>query len=488
MNANVLAAARAQMLYIAELHPRIFSASNRLGYSTNINRWQTKFSHTCCVNSASPREEPLCGLRKQTNRLLIQKLASKHNTLTNSNFQTFANRRTFFTSSQLFARKRDFYEVLGVASNSDAKTIKKAYYEKAKKYHPDSNKDDPKAAQKFQEVSEAYEVLSDPAKRQSYNLGSSSGTSSSSGGFQGFTGGAGAPGWQYQTSHKGANPFGGPFTTSEDYFRQIFEEFETKFGTEYRQGTYQNDPSATWTFGEQSEVTLDVGFKEAALGCDKEVNINCADSCTSCMGSCCEPGHKPVKCPYCQGTGTETISTGPFLLRSTCRACKGSRMHISKPCKACQGKGKTLQRKRVSVPVPAGVTDGQTLRMRINSGSDLYVTFKVQKSTYFRRDDADVHTDAVISISQAILGGVVRIEGLYEDLSVTVNPGTSSHSRIRLPQKGFKRLDSYGRGDHYVHVKIQVPQKTTKRQKDLIREFALASDDESDFGTVDGVN
>lgn len=391
---------------------------------------------------------------------------------------------SFIHTSRVLSRK-DYYDILGVPKNADAKAIKKAYYEKAKKYHPDANKADPKAAAKFQEVSEAYEVLSDKSKRQTYDLGggSSPGGGSGSSGFDygGFTNR-----WQYQNPYQNtSNDFGGSFTNPEDYFKRIFEEFETKFGSEYKRSTY--DDSTVWGTGEASEISLSVTFKEAAIGCQKEVDINSPDACIVCKGSCCQPGYKPTKCPYCQGTGTETISTGPFLLRSTCRVCKGSRMFINKPCSTCQGKGQTIQRKTVIVPVPAGVTDGQTIRMRITNNKELYVTFKVSKSNYFRRDDADIHTDAVISVSQAILGGNVKIEGLYEDLNVTINPGTSSHERIRMPQKGVKRMDSYGRGDHYVHVKIQVPDRPTKRQKELIREFALAAnDDETKFGNVNG--
>lgn len=374
-------------------------------------------------------------------------------------------RKSYFHTSRVLTRK-DYYEILGVPKNADSKAIKKAYYEKAKKYHPDANKSDPQSAAKFQEVSEAYEVLSDKDKRSTYDLGGGSGfgNAGSSGGFN--------PGgnWQYQTSYSNSNPFGGTFTNPEEYFKRIFEEFETKFGSEYkRPGSYTDETS--WGVGEASEISLSVSFKEAAIGCDKEVIINSPDVCQVCQGSCCQPGYKPAKCPYCQGTGTETISTGPFLLRSTCRVCKGTRMFINKPCTVCQGKGQTIQAKTVIVPVPAGVTDGQTIRMRLVNNKELYVTFKVAKSNYFKRDDADIHTDAVISVSQAVRGGTIRVEGLYEDLNVTVNPGTSSHSRIRLPQKGIKRLDSYGRGDHYVNIKIRVPEKPTKAQKELISQF-----------------
>lgn len=368
--------------------------------------------------------------------------------------------RSLHSSSILL---KNYYEILGVPRNADIKDIKKAYYSLAKKYHPDANRADPKAAAKFQDISEAYETLSDKTKRDAYDLGG--GSSQNFAGFGG--GGGGQTGWQ---NFGGANPFRSDFNNPEDYFKKIFEEFESKFGSEYKRSTYDANDSL-WGTGEASEVSVNITFKEAAIGCEKELLINSPDTCPICQGSCCRPGYKPSKCPYCQGTGTETISTGPFLLRSTCRVCKGSRMFISKPCNACNGKGQTLQRKTVIVPVPAGVVDGQTIRMAITNGKELYVTFKVSKSNYFRRDDADIHTDAVISVSQAILGARVCVEGLYEDVTVDVKPGTSSHTSIRLPQKGIKRVDSFGRGDHYVHIKIRVPEKPTKRHKQLMLEF-----------------
>lgn len=418
----------------------------------------------------------IVNVRHGSSRPLQPILYTGRNDESTLNPSNYKPKSLLHTSSTLC--RKDYYAILGVAKNADAKTVKKAYYDKAKKYHPDSNKSDPQAATKFQEVSEAYEILSDATKRQAYDLGASTATGTGTG--YGPTG----PGWQYQrNTYQDANPFGGGFANPEEYFKKIFEEFETKFGSEYKRSTY--DDSSLYGQGESSEISLSITFKEAAIGCDKEVSISSQDTCPECLGSCCQPGYKPTKCPYCQGTGTETISTGPFLLRSTCRVCKGSRLFINKPCTGCQGKGTTLQRKNVIVPIPAGVTDGQTIRMRIQNGKELYVTFRVSRSNYFRRDDADIHTDAVITISQAILGGNIRVEGLYEDLNVNVNAGTSSHTRIRLPQKGIKRMDSYGRGDHYVHIKIQVPERPTKRQQELIREFAQATD-EAKYGDVNG--
>lgn len=152
----------------------------------------------------------------------------------------------------------------------------------------------------------------------------------------------------------------------------------------------------------------------------------------------------------------ETISTGPFVMRSTCRACKGTRLFIQSPCLTCEGKGVTQQRKAVLIPVPAGVQDGYTMRMQVGN-RELFVTFRVTKSEIFRVEGADVHSDVTISLSQAVLGGTTRIPGLYEYLTIKIPPGTSSHSRLRLARQGLKRVDSYGSGDHYVHFKIKIP-------------------------------
>lgn len=152
----------------------------------------------------------------------------------------------------------------------------------------------------------------------------------------------------------------------------------------------------------------------------------------------------------------ETITTGPYIMRSTCRMCHGSRMYIKYPCSECMAKGNTVQRKTATVRIPAGVEDGQSMRMLVGR-QELFINFKIEKSDLFRRDGADVHSDATISLSQAVLGGTTQIQGLYEDLTIKIPRGTSSHNRLRLQGKGFKRVKSHGTGDHYVHFKIDIP-------------------------------
>jgi len=172
-------------------------------------------------------------------------------------------------------------------------------------------------------------------------------------------------------------------------------------------------------------------------------------------------------------------------MKSTCRRCHGTKVIVKDPCSTCEGKGTTIQRKKVTVPVPAGIEDGQTVRMNVTKKKELFITFKVAKSDYFRREGADIHTDTSISLSQALLGGALRIKGLYENLAIKIAPGTSSHSRMRLEGKGIKRVSSYGYGDHYINIKIKIPQTLNQKQKALITAFAELETDTP--GSVEGL-
>ncbi|XP_049291523.1 protein tumorous imaginal discs, mitochondrial isoform X1 [Anopheles funestus] len=376
-----------------------------------------------------------------------------------SRSNTLQSTRSFYTSNIL--RKKDYYNTLGVTKNASPKEIKKAYYKLAKKYHPDTNKDDPNAGKKFQEVSEAYEILSDETKRREYDtfgqtseqMGRSGNGPGSNAGPQGFS-----QNWQFRST-----------IDPEELFRKIFGDGGFQSG-------FDDFSDSKFGFGGAQEVMMNLTFAQAARGINKDIDVNVIDTCPKCTGSRCEPGTKPGKCQYCNGTGMETISTGPFVMRSTCRYCQGTRMYIKHPCLECGGKGQTVQRKRITVPVPAGVQDGQTVRMNVGS-KEIFITFRVEKSRYFRRDGADVHTDANISVSQAVLGGTIRVQGVYEDQTIQITPGTSSHTIITLTGKGLKRVNSYGSGHHYVHLKIQIPTKLTPKQKALIQAYAELEDD-----------
>lgn len=238
-------------------------------------------------------------------------------------------------------------------------------------------------------------------------------------------------------------------------------------------------------FGAAQEVTLRLTFTQAARGVNKDVTLNTVDTCPKCQGSRCELGTKAAPCRHCSGTGMETISTGPFVMRQTCRYCHGTRMHIKFPCTECEGKGQSVQRKTVTVPVPAGVEDGQVLRLSVGR-KEVFVRVIVEKSHKFTRSGADILSTATISLSQAVLGGATRVPGLYEDyLTIEIPAGTSSDTKIKLPGKGIKRLNSYGYGDQYVTLQIAVPKALTPQQKTLL--LALAELETDTPGTVSGL-
>ncbi|XP_059413360.1 dnaJ homolog subfamily A member 3, mitochondrial-like isoform X1 [Carassius carassius] len=355
------------------------------------------------------------------------------------------------------ARKQDFYQILGVPRAATQKEIKKAYYQMAKKYHPDTNKEDPQAKEKFAQLAEAYEVLSDEGKRKQYDTYGSAGFDA---------GQAGAGHQQYWGRGSSIDP--------EELFRKIFGEFSGARGF--------GDFGAI--FDQPQEYVMELTFAQAAKGVNKEITVNMEDACQRCGGRGHEPGSKVQHCGSCNGTGMETVNTGPFVMRSTCRRCGGRGSVVTSPCTACRGTGQTKQRRTVTVPVPAGIEDGQTVRMPVGK-KEIFITFRVQKSPIFRRDGADIHSDVMISVAQAILGGTVRAQGLYENINLSIPVGVQADHRIRLSGKGIPRVNGYGYGDHYVHIKIKIPKMLTDRQQALMRSYA---EDETDVeGTVNGV-
>ncbi|CAF0853727.1 unnamed protein product [Rotaria sordida] len=388
--------------------------------------------------------------------------------------------RSFHTSNK--RDKKDYYEVLGVPKTATAKEVKKAYYTLAKQYHPDTtDKKDAAATKKFQEVSEAYEVLSDETKRKNYDTYGMGGDpfSSSQGSYPGARGPSSDPrqggfrGYEYYQSQ----------VDPEELFRRIFGDAFSRGG--FSNHEWMNDADEN-SFQKQgiTQLSLDLTFQEAVRGCNKDVKVRIVDTCPTCKGTRCAPGTQPQKCRTCNGTGMETIETGPFFMRATCRSCHGRRETIPKPCVECSGKGKTVQKKATTIPIPAGVEDGQTMRVNLGS-SEVFVTFRVKSSERFRRDKEDIHSEANLSIVQAILGGAIKVPGIYEDHVLQIPPGTQSHQRFRLIGKGIKRLHSPGTGDHYIHVKIKVPTRLTTEQKALILSFAELDKDVD--GTINGL-
>ncbi|KAM9783844.1 dnaJ heat shock protein family (Hsp40) member A3a isoform X1 [Syngnathus typhle] len=362
-----------------------------------------------------------------------------------------------FHTSTSANNKQDFYQVLGVPRTATQKEIKKAYYQMAKKYHPDTNKDDPKAKEKFAQLAEAYEVLSDEGKRKQYDTYGQAG-------FNAGQAGGGQQYWSGQTQN----------VKAEELFRKIFGEFSGAQGF--------GDFDAI--FEQPQEYFMELTFTQAAKGVNKEMTVNTEATCQRCDGKGHEPGSKVQHCHYCNGSGTETVNTGPFVMRSTCRRCGGKGSVISNPCHTCRGTGQTKQRKTVTVPVPAGVEDGQTVRMPVGK-KEIFITFRVQKSPMFRRDGADIHSDLYVSVAQAILGGTAKTQGLYETLNLAIPAGVQTDQRIHLAGKGIARISGYGFGDHYVHIKVRVPKMLTDRQRALL--LSYAEDEANVEGTVNGV-
>lgn len=373
------------------------------------------------------------------------------------------NSRQFHVSSALF--KSDFYSVLGVDKTASQKEIKKAYYQLAKKYHPDSNKGDSESSKKFQEVSEAYEILSDDEKRAQYDAYGTAGDQFGMGGGGGNYGG-------FQSN-----------IDPEELFRTIFGDRNSPFGS-FGQSFNQNAGGAEqFDFGPK-EYHVNLTFQQAASGVNKDMYVSIMDNCNSCKGTGSEPGSKPERCPTCNGTGMETVSTGPFMMRSTCRRCSGKGTYNKNPCGECRGRGQTQQRQKITVPVPAGIEDGQTVRMPVGS-KEVFITFRVEKSSYFTRKGPDVYTEANISLAQAALGGSVRVQGIYEDVNVQIPPGTTSHTRMRMSGKGIKKVSGFGIGDHYIDIKVKAPKKLSSKQLALLHAYAEIESDTP--GTIRGL-
>ncbi|KAI0984498.1 hypothetical protein GJ496_008550 [Pomphorhynchus laevis] len=375
--------------------------------------------------------------------------------------QTKLPKRYLQFSSNLL--NKDYYKILNVNPDATLKEIKKAYIDLAKKYHPDVNKNNNDAANKFQEVAEAYEVLSDQNKRFEYDQLKNA---------RSQFGGEGT------TRHSSGFPSGSGFhfhstTNPEELFRRIFQD---AFGTKSDFSHWANDfNSGDEQFAQQpfkqSQVTIELSFEEAIKGAKKRFELETLTTCDSCNGSKCAPGHNPVPCSVCRGTGMENLQTGPFFMQSTCRSCYGRKRRIEHPCRKCNGKGVRYEQKEVAVNIPAGVVDGHTLLVNMKN-QEIFINLKVAKSNYFRRDNDDVHTDVLISVAQAILGGTKRIKGVYEDLLITIPKGTSSHQTLCFTGKGIRRLNSKGCGDHYVHFKINVPKSLSAEQKALMQAYA----------------
>ena len=361
------------------------------------------------------------------------------------------------------AEKRDYYEVLGVDRGADDATLKKAYRKLAKKYHPDVNPGDTDAEKKFKEATEAYGVLSDPEKRKQYDQF----------GHAAFEGGAGG----------GYGGFGGFDFSGQDMGDIFGHLFGDLFGGGASRRRANNGPMK----GASLRAVIHISFQEAVFGCEKELEIKLKETCTVCNGSGAKPGTQPETCPKCNGEGqivyTQQSLFGMVRNVQTCPECNGSGKVIKDKCTSCRGTGYVTVPKKIKVTVPAGIDDGQSIRIRDkgepgkNGGSrgDLLVEVQVARHPIFLRQDLNIFSTAPITYAQAALGGDVRISTVDGDVMYSVKPGTQTDTKIRLKGKGVPSLRNKNvRGDHYVTLVVQVPTKLNEEAKEALRAFDAA--------------
>lgn len=356
--------------------------------------------------------------------------------------------------------KRDYYEVLGVSKDADDAAVKKAYRALAKKYHPDMNPGDAEAEKKFKEASEAYAVLSDAEKRRQYDQF----------GHAAFEGGAG-----------GAGGFGG-FDFNGADFGDIFGDiFGDLFGGGGRRGGRANNGSMK---GANIRKSIRITFEEAVFGCKKELEVILKDPCTTCGGTGAKPGTSPETCPKCGGKGQVVYTSQSFFGTvqnvQTCPNCGGSGKVIKEKCTSCSGTGYTSSKKKIEVTIPAGIDNGQSVRIRekgepgTNGGprGDLLVEVNVSRHPIFQRQDMHIFSTVPISFAQAALGGDVKIQTVDGAVIYNVKPGTKTDTKVRLKGKGVPSLrNSAVRGDHYVTLVIQTPEKLSAEAKEALRRF-----------------
>ena len=360
------------------------------------------------------------------------------------------------------ADKRDYYEVLGVNKNATENEIKRAYRKVAKKYHPDMNPGDKNAEEKFKEASEAYEELSDPDKRARYDQFGHAAFEQGGGGAGGFGG------FDFGSGDMG------------DIFGDIFGDF---FGGGSRSNARRNGPRQ----GANLRAAVRITFDEAIRGVDKELEITLKEKCNTCGGSGAKPGTSPETCSKCNGTGqvvyTQQSMFGMVRNVQPCPDCNGTGQVIRYKCADCSGTGYIKVRKKIKVPIPAGIDNGQSVRIRekgepgINGGprGDLLVNVNVSRHPKFQRQEYDIFSTEPITFAQAALGATIKIDTVDGPMDYTIKPGTQTDTKIRLKNKGVPSLRNKNlRGNHFVTLVVQVPERMTEAQKEALRRFQEA--------------
>ena len=354
--------------------------------------------------------------------------------------------------------KRDYYEVLGVDRGADEATIKKAYRQLAKKYHPDMNPGDKEAEKKFKEASEAYAVLSDAEKRRQYDQFGHAAFEQGGGGAGGFGG------FDFNGGDMG------------DIFGDIFGDL---FGGG-RSRRANNGPMK----GANVRTAVRITFEEAVFGCEKQLDLNLKDECTTCHGTGAKPGTSPETCPKCGGKGqivyTQQSLFGTVRNVQTCPDCNGSGKIVKEKCADCHGSGYITNRKKIAVTIPAGIDNGQSIRIRekgepgVNGGprGDLLVEVQVERHPIIQRQDMNIYSTAPVTFAQAALGGQIHITTVDGDMAYDIKPGTQTDTKIRLKGKGVPSLRNKNiRGDHYVTLVVQVPTKLNEEAKEYLRKY-----------------
>ncbi|MCM8785044.1 MAG: molecular chaperone DnaJ [Candidatus Omnitrophica bacterium] len=361
------------------------------------------------------------------------------------------------------AEKRDYYEVLGVSKDASIDEIKKAYRDLALKYHPDRNPGNKEAEEKFKEVTEAYEVLSDPEKRKIYDT----------------------------YGHAGFGPSGFDWTQDfsrvrmdfSDIFGDFFDDlFGDIFGSDFTTKTRQR----TKIRGSDLEYRIYITLKEAATGTEKYINVSRFDECPICNGTGSKGKTGKITCQSCHGRGQVVRTSGFITISQTCPKCKGEGEILSDPCPNCRGTGRVRNMHKILVKIPPGIQSGMSLRLKkegdvgVNKGErgDLYVTVFIEKDPIFERDGENIYIEVPITVSQAVLGDEIEIPTLTGKAKVKIPPGTQNGDLLRLRNMGFPRLNGYGKGDLIIKVKVLTPRRISRQIQNLYQQIKELENDD----------